>query len=539
MTNETQPPIHQKPKSLLETHQDANALIQALNEYAASQQNPSTSLNPPESSTQAQDFTPVASTSANSHPNHKTKEKASIKGSGLPVAIARRKPVFSEQPSVSKLLELGVKVRDFAYESTLPPVPTVYLQPRQIQPSVPKDVNDPNDPHYVLEEERKKKVYTFESTRKIQRTPTEPVLETELLPPPRRTFPKIKRTDALLDLGSQFDSQPQSQPMPSYPVLPYDITNTPQAASQPIPGLTSDSQQTEPWVDTPIVTPSGSRQWPEKSKATSLTPSTATTQPKVAATSASTSMASEMNSIADSDSHMPSEPETMSYSRMGFTRLDSQAPILDGSATESPMPITQSHDHQQSSQKRALTPTPVTGCVRSTPTRVGGTPLAPTSPVEPSPARDLPSFSNSASPAPLNVRSPISPTAGPSKLPSSPGHSSLSTSVSTSPRYNLRNRNKRRAESPPPPISPVRSQPTHQRNKHSRAASNPNATSHKPTSGVSVNSVHLQDKATPGVVSTGRTVKRPRESNGDTKAGESVSAIGSNVRRSKRRNKAS
>ncbi|KAJ3567566.1 hypothetical protein NP233_g6286 [Leucocoprinus birnbaumii] len=535
----------QKPKSLLEVHQDADALIQALNEYAASQQNPvsqdmtsdfehssssrtflcssplkSTSPDPPEPSSQdqSQDTNPVASTSAN--PDPKLREILSTKRSGIP---RRRKPVIvSEQPSVATLLELGVKVRDFGYESTLPPVPTVYLQPRQIQPSVPKDVNDPNDPHYILEEERKKKVYTIESTRKIQRTPTEPVLESDLLPP-RRTLPKIRRTDALLDIGSQFDSEPQSQPLPSYPALPYDITNTSQAASQPIPGLTMDSQQTEPWVDTPIVTPNGSLQWPEE-PTSSTSPSTAT-QPKVVDLSASPpnpSMASEMSSTAGSDSQVPPEPETMSYAQMGFAPPDSQAPISEGSAVESSMPIPSSLDRKEpntsavprpSSPKRDMTPTNAIGRVEPTPPRVDNTPLIPTSPIAPSPTRVSPRASSPLSPVSSDgVRSPSLPIAGPSKLPKA---APASPSDSTSPRYHLRIRTKRRAESPPP-FSPTRNGST--RAKRARAVSNPTAPVARSPQTISVNSVHLQNKAVPGVVSTGRTVKRRRERDDDNEA---------------------
>jgi len=41
----------------------------------------------------------------------------------------------SPQPTPEDLAQLGIKVRDFGYESTLPAVKTVYRQPRQIQPS--------------------------------------------------------------------------------------------------------------------------------------------------------------------------------------------------------------------------------------------------------------------------------------------------------------------------------------------------------------------------------------------------------------------
>lgn len=41
----------------------------------------------------------------------------------------------SQQPTVEILQSLGIKVRDFAYESTLPPIASIPRVPRQIQPS--------------------------------------------------------------------------------------------------------------------------------------------------------------------------------------------------------------------------------------------------------------------------------------------------------------------------------------------------------------------------------------------------------------------
>ena len=41
----------------------------------------------------------------------------------------------SQQPTVEMLQSLGIKVRDFAYESTLPPIAPIPRVPRQIQPS--------------------------------------------------------------------------------------------------------------------------------------------------------------------------------------------------------------------------------------------------------------------------------------------------------------------------------------------------------------------------------------------------------------------
>lgn len=588
MSDEHQLSPRLKPKSLLDAHRDERVLIQALNEFAASQRKPvsrdmmsdvnrvssscassrvlfpkSMSPDPPESSSQdqAQDTIPSASTGANPPPIPKPGQL--VKASGIP----RRKPVVSYQPSVSELLELGVKVRDFAYErSALPPVPIVYLQPRQIQPSVPKDVNDPDDPHYVLEEERKKKVYTFESTRKIQRTPTEPILESELLPPPRRTFPKIKRTHAMLDIGSQFDSEPQSQPMPSYPALPYDITNTPQSTSQPVPGFTTDSQPTEPWADTPIVTPNGSLQEPKKPMYTvtsSTAPSTSTAmQPKVVVFSASP-VASEMNFIT-STTHSPPEPETetMSSSQMGVVHLGSQALILGGRAgggVEAAISISGSRDHPSQQQSSSSPVVVAQGSSKTLQHRVESdishvddtvALLAPTSPIAPSPVGESPRDVGSASPAQSPVQS-IPPVAGPSRLPlpsspsppptSEPLSSIDATTIVTPPRYNLRNKNKRQAEFPPP-TSPASAHPSSRQKltRSTRAVSSPG----KPKGTMSVNSVHYQDKTIDGVISTGRTMKkRPRDSVGDddVKVEESISVVGgeTQTRRSKRRNKAS
>jgi hypothetical protein len=48
------------------------------------------------------------------------------------------------QPSIEELQNIGIKVRDFAYEKTsLPPVHTIYRHPRQFQPSVTTSPDQP------------------------------------------------------------------------------------------------------------------------------------------------------------------------------------------------------------------------------------------------------------------------------------------------------------------------------------------------------------------------------------------------------------
>ncbi|KAF9441688.1 hypothetical protein P691DRAFT_812194 [Macrolepiota fuliginosa MF-IS2] len=482
------------------------------------------------------------------------------------LALTRRRPPLSEQPSVPKLLELGVKVRDFAYESTLPPIPTVYLQPRQIQPSEPKDVNDPNDPHYILEEERKKKVYTLESTRKIERTPTEPALETELQPPPRRTFPKIKRTDAQANLASQPNDQYHSQSQPPLPhALPHDITNTtPQYSQlQPVPGLTVDSQ--EPWIDTPIITPNGSPQFPNI--------------PRVAVHAASTSPITSQSGLG-SDSQQqrqqqaPGVPdeEPMSYSQMGFSQpLESSQPLsLLPLSTSTSQPLIggtrlETHGLDVDVDVDMVDVAPAT-CAR----RDGGCDLAlgPSNPHQGAVERERGRVESVLTPSSTSSRA-LTPPTEPMQSPPTPPHQILGSSSpapiaststlsqptpipsTSSPRYNLRHNKRRRRTESPLPTKTISADPVHHpssrlRSSKSKPKPKPKSTrgavqstpitSAKTGAGVSAKSVHTQNKALPGAVSTGRTLKRSRGGEGGREEeGREGDEGETSVRRSKRR----
>lgn len=474
MTEQSQPSPKLKHKSLLQTHQDAPALAKTLNEFASSQQTPvsrhmmysqtcsSSSRAPtrfllPKST--SSDPLSVNKESQGDLPNHSAATVPKpVSGSGIPVL--RRRPRQSEQPTVAMLAEMGVKVRDFAYESTLPPVPTVYLQPRQIQPSVPKDVNDPNDPHYVLEEERKKKAYTFQSTRKIERTPTEPVLESDLQPPPRRSFPKIKRADAMLDLGSQSQPQPQSQPSPTHSMLPYDITNTSFSSSQPLHRQPADPPRVETWVHTPIVTPNHSPQRPSEE---TMDEDTDLPPPQLESTR--------------TDSQSTHSTRTMSYFQMGLADSNLRP---QSSGTRTP-------HLSRSSNVVGRVPVMAPGSTsagracagpkRLTPS-VLQTSVVPTS----TDSRKWPSISEPP------------PSASVQQTPSSP------VSPAT-PRYNLRS-TKRRAESSHPPSS-ARSSRRPRLQRAPIEKNNP-----LPLSAISTH------KASANVISTGRTTRRTRATNG-------------------------
>lgn len=506
MNDHTQVSAQHKPKSLLQAHQEAESLVKALNEFAESQETPvswdmmsdpslhpqvalqrvrsppkpTTVESPPEP---PEDLIPEVTSNTIANANAKPKSNR-----GAPLT-RRKPPVHSEQPSIPHLLELGVKVRDFGYENPLPPVPTVYLQPRQIQPSVPKDVNDPNDPHYVLEEERKKKVYSFASTRKIERTPTEPLIETDLLPPPRREFPKIKRTDAQLDLGSQ---PPSYSPPPPPPHSLLQDTINESSESQPLPGLTMDSQPADQWVDTPIATPHGSHQW-------------AAMSPSVTDTSAVPA-----SQQLDSDSQAPPMPELLSYSQMGFSHPaspQSQSPLRADSGHRAPL----SSSHTRSRHQEGLGSSPGMGGHVSPMRR----PLTPNSPLNPRCRNDgdrgrVESHSSPRHSPLAVVRSQVSSSSSPSRQPHgslSPAPVPLMIPSSPIPRYNFRT--KRRAESPAPTSHSEHpsTRPRLTRSVAARVALSSNTV--KPP--VSIKSAHAQGGgggASKATTSTGRTLRK-------------------------------
>ncbi|KAF8737936.1 hypothetical protein AX14_012118 [Amanita brunnescens Koide BX004] len=128
----------------------------------------------------------------------------------------------SEQPTVEQLAKLGISVRDFAYESTLPPVAPVYFLPKQVQPD-PR-VTRPEQGH-PLPLFRQLSVNTIESDRNPA-------------PPPGGVTRQRGFSD-LRDYGPYYIDIPDSQESGSQPSLAYS----------------------DEYVKTPVVTPNGSLQW--------------------------------------------------------------------------------------------------------------------------------------------------------------------------------------------------------------------------------------------------------------------------------------
>ena len=113
----------------------------------------------------------------------------------------------SEQPTTEQLAKFGITVRDFAYESTLPPIAPVYFLPKQIQP----------DP-------------------RVTRAEPGPL--------------SLSRQQS--DAGGVITRQRGFSDLRDY--SPYYV-DTPESLSQPC------SQGFDEYIKTPVVTPNGSLQW--------------------------------------------------------------------------------------------------------------------------------------------------------------------------------------------------------------------------------------------------------------------------------------
>jgi hypothetical protein len=103
------------------------------------------------------------------------------------------------------LANLGIKVRDFAYESKLPPIPTIYCHPRQIQPAVVKTTlkrqsTESGEDDYFSQSNS----HSETGQKKLERTSTEPVI------PPTPDSTDIDSDDYEDDYFSQSSSQPET-----------------------------------------------------------------------------------------------------------------------------------------------------------------------------------------------------------------------------------------------------------------------------------------------------------------------------------------
>ncbi|KAF8165563.1 hypothetical protein B0H34DRAFT_793936 [Crassisporium funariophilum] len=165
---------------------------------------------------------------------------------------SRARASQSQQPSAATLGSMGIKVRDFAYESTLPPIRPIFRHPRQIQPGVvranplkrERTETEDDEPFSQQSQEDSQRDAT-----KLERTSTEPAIvpTTGNAPPARmRAFVNLEdfENHDYLHLSSQKSEAYLESPKNSQ-----------------MPPSTFDSQDSAPHIHTPLVTPNGSLQW--------------------------------------------------------------------------------------------------------------------------------------------------------------------------------------------------------------------------------------------------------------------------------------
>ncbi|OJT05339.1 hypothetical protein TRAPUB_3780 [Trametes pubescens] len=246
---------------------------------------------------------------------------------------------LDQSSHVALLATCGITVRDFAYETTLPPVTTVPRFSVQTQPRLrtlkrtrdmlrgntdgeESDVEDPSIPRTWYIDSNGAGVSRSSRFRKraqaLGRTLTEPADED---PAPSQglntreggfALPLAPRavSPAGPSQGAQCPTTPHRprRQAQTTSLSPLAITNnvSPSQVSQQ-----GESQETEPWIDTPLVTPNGSLQWP---------------LPAVQNTSAIP--ASQLESILP---QLPDEDD-VTMSQLGFSPARSQHPAVFGSS---------------------------------------------------------------------------------------------------------------------------------------------------------------------------------------------------------------
>ncbi|KAI9068523.1 hypothetical protein FKP32DRAFT_1618555, partial [Trametes sanguinea] len=194
---------------------------------------------------------------------------------------------IDQSKDIAVLATIGIKVRDFAYENTLPPVTivprfAVQTQPRPRMLKRTRDMLEGNDDgeESDVEDPSVSRTWFIDSdstgvsnssryrkkTQALARTLTEPADEV----PPSQGFNTREGAFFIPPSQRPASPEPQSQPWPTTPHKPSRLAQTTSLSpltindniSPPRHSQQGESQETEPWVDTPLVTPNGSLQWP-------------------------------------------------------------------------------------------------------------------------------------------------------------------------------------------------------------------------------------------------------------------------------------
>ncbi|KAI0796952.1 hypothetical protein C8Q75DRAFT_888063 [Abortiporus biennis] len=311
---------------------------------------------------------------------------------------------------IALLSKYGIKVRDFAYESKLPPIHTAIHIPLYVAPSTRPFKRSNKQYNLKFSQNENAQAEFVQGSSQLNREDTEPVdpsSQTSEVTRPPIGFTDLgsyltKRLSATLSsIGQLYPSTPKKERfLPGQILTPSAHTWTP---SQP--GLAGESQKTEDWVDTPLVTPNGSLQWNLPVHDTSGIPASQLDNPM------------DVDDDHDIGNDIPS--------RLDFSSSPSPPPSFNPNLQRPQFHSSPSQFAMLSSQFPAFVP-------HSPP------------PASPSPLRTNTSL--------RNARTPSSPSSSDKLLPSSPLLSSPSPPINPtqeSPgRYNLRHRGRETSPSP-------------------------------------------------------------------------------------------
>lgn len=254
------------------------------------------------------------------------------------------------QPSREALAEHDIKVRDFAYESTLPPIAAFRIRQVQATPNRPmKRARQSED-----EEDAES---SSNPTNRLERTVTEPVVDDSLA----TTRTRVRaRGIANINLYDPFIDDPnvQTHLVNSQQSNPdTDTLSQSQPSLQYLTSQESDNEPelAEPYIRTPIVTPNGSLRWETS------------TAPIIDNSSLPASQLDTSSQAQDT------APELLSYSQLGFsqiedemeTQMETDAPMHEHPSTplpsltsSSPLPRAASSSRRIPSQVPDVSPSP-------------------------------------------------------------------------------------------------------------------------------------------------------------------------------------
>ena len=154
--------------------------------------------------------------------------------------------IANHQPTRDELKSVGIRVRDFAYESKLPPLPTIYRHPQQVQPGIARPlgrtVTEPDESQSQSQSQS-------QTTRKLERTATE-IIEEPPAPIPPAKVPGVEGPNIANDATQPLNNGLSRRPAQ---ILDESMTRDTDSATAPtepflssIPQLQADTGRSHP-----------------------------------------------------------------------------------------------------------------------------------------------------------------------------------------------------------------------------------------------------------------------------------------------------